>query len=346
MIKNEADIIRLIKQDSWMVRVLHAAQKLDLPDWWISAGFVRSKIWDVQHGYQTRTPLPDIDVIYFDEGCTAEAKEKEYEAYLRNFFPNTPWSVKNQARMHLLNGFPPYKSSQDGIAKFPETATALGVKLDSTGNILLTAPHGAEDAINMILKPSPFFEKDPQRLIIFEQRVAKKNWRKIWPEVKMLRLQKEDDLMIDFFRYNWQVRDEWFEWCQQLTLEQLTAQRTGGQGSILFTLFHIIDVEYSWIRAVKGMEDIRVDYAEYDTVEKLKTLSDRWRGEIEDFLTSYNDFSSKEEIYAPWLKMKFPAGEVFRHIISHEIHHTGQLSVWSRELNLKPVSANFIGRSF
>ncbi|UTR10900.1 nucleotidyltransferase family protein [Evansella sp. LMS18] len=191
MIRNEADIIFLIKQDSWMMRVLRAAQKLDLPDWWISAGFVRSKIWDVQHGYQTRTPLPDIDVIYFDEDCTVEAKEKEYESRLRNLLPDTPWSVKNQARMHVLNGFPPYISSQDGIAKFPETATALGVKLDIAGNILLTAPHGADDAIDMVLKPSPFYESAPERLNIFERRVRAKNWRDIWPEVKMSVWQKE-----------------------------------------------------------------------------------------------------------------------------------------------------------
>jgi uncharacterized damage-inducible protein DinB len=55
--------------------------------------------------------------------------------------------------------------------------------------------------------------------------------------------------MIDFFRYNWQVRDEWFEWCRQLTPEQLSEQRTGGQGSILFTLFHIID-EYRCLKSV------------------------------------------------------------------------------------------------
>jgi uncharacterized damage-inducible protein DinB len=37
-------------------------------------------------------------------------------------------------------------------------------------------------------------------------------------------------------------------------------------------------------------------------------------------------------------------GEVMRHVIAHEIHHMGQLSVWSRELDKKPVSANFIGK--
>ncbi|MBZ4317248.1 DinB family protein, partial [Mycobacterium tuberculosis] len=34
------------------------------------------------------------------------------------------------------------------------------------------------------------------------------------------------------------------------------------------------------------------------------------------------------------------------HIIAHEVHHIGQLSVWSRELRLQPVSSNFVGREF
>lgn len=33
-----------------------------------------------------------------------------------------------------------------------------------------------------------------------------------------------------------------------------------------------------------------------------------------------------------------------RHVIVHEIYHIGQISVWTRELNIQPVSANLIGR--
>ncbi len=37
-------------------------------------------------------------------------------------------------------------------------------------------------------------------------------------------------------------------------------------------------------------------------------------------------------------------GEVMRHVIAHEIHHKGQLSVWARELEKVPVNANLFGR--
>lgn len=50
-------------------------------------------------------------------------------------------------------------------------------------------------------------------------------------------------ILIKFFVYNWQVRDEWFDWCNQLTIKELLKNRIGGVENILFTLFlfHIID---------------------------------------------------------------------------------------------------------
>ena len=40
-----------------MMDLLKGAKSLNLPDWWICAGFVRSKIWDVLHGFDERTTI-------------------------------------------------------------------------------------------------------------------------------------------------------------------------------------------------------------------------------------------------------------------------------------------------
>lgn len=47
-IENEQDIIQLAKDDEWMMNILQNAKSLNLPDWWVCAGFVRSKIWDTR----------------------------------------------------------------------------------------------------------------------------------------------------------------------------------------------------------------------------------------------------------------------------------------------------------
>lgn len=123
-------------------------------------------------------------------------------------------------------------------------------------------------------------------------------------------------------------------------------ERTGGVGSILYTLFHIIDVEYSWLRGIQGKEDIVVEFADYDTPEKVKALSDRLRNEIAEFLSKDIDEFKNKVVYVPWDENKYTVEEILHHIIAHEIHHIGQLSIWSRELELTPVPANFIGRRF
>lgn len=43
---NEEKIFELITEDQWMMNILKAAKSLNLPDWWICAGFVCSKIWE------------------------------------------------------------------------------------------------------------------------------------------------------------------------------------------------------------------------------------------------------------------------------------------------------------
>ncbi|MCR2821284.1 nucleotidyltransferase family protein [Lederbergia panacisoli] len=184
-IHNEIDIICLIEQDYWMMNILHNAQSLELPDWWICAGFVRSKIWDELHGFTNRTPLLDIDVIYFEPHNLKEETEKEYEDHLRALDPTIPWSVKNEARMHIRNNVPPYESSTDAISKFPESATALGVKLDSNNQIILTAPHGIHDVIHLEVRPTPYILDNQLLTTLYEERILKKNWKSTWTKLEI-----------------------------------------------------------------------------------------------------------------------------------------------------------------
>ncbi|MGG0302396.1 nucleotidyltransferase family protein [Bacillus albus] len=182
-IQTEQDIIRLIENDEWMMNVLQMAKSLQLPDWWICAGFVRSKIWDTLHNYEARTATPDVDVIYYDSLHKDEIYERSLETKLMNMDATIPWSVKNQARMHVVNNMPPYSSSVDAISKFPETATALGVTLDDLNKVILIAPCGIEDVISLQVRPTAHFLETKERLQMYNARVTKKNWQNKWPNI-------------------------------------------------------------------------------------------------------------------------------------------------------------------
>ncbi|MFP7296877.1 nucleotidyltransferase family protein [Neobacillus niacini] len=185
MLKSNVDVIKLIQSDEKMMEIIKAASTLNLPDWWVCAGFVRAKIWDTLHGFNKRTETQDVDVIYFDQENVDENFEKELENKLVSMMPSIPWSVKNQARMHIINNLPPYTSSVDAISRFPETATALGIKLDEENNLVLTAPWGLEDVLHFEVKPTPYFTETKELAAIYEERLVKKNWKSIWHKIKV-----------------------------------------------------------------------------------------------------------------------------------------------------------------
>ena len=179
----EADLLALIAADSWRMACLEAVAALDLPDCWIGAGFVRSPVWDRLHGYETPTPLPDIDVIYHHQG-DGPAEEAAAEASLAEGLPGLPWSVRNQARMHLRNGDRPYRSTADALTHWLETPTAVAVRLGPRKGLELLAPLGLDDLFAMVVRPSPHARAG--RLAAYRARVAAKDWRSRWPKCRIL----------------------------------------------------------------------------------------------------------------------------------------------------------------
>ncbi len=184
------DIILLIQNDKWMMDVLKTVEALNLPDWWIGAGFVRGKVWDALHGYKKKTLVPDIDIIYFDkkdftkieEKSYSTEKEIEYQNALSKIMPKIKWSVTNQARMHLFHSDKPYKDSKESLSNWVETATCIGVRLNR-GKLTLIAPFGIGDLVGLVLKPTPKFNKNRN---IFNKRIKEKKWLEKWSKLQIL----------------------------------------------------------------------------------------------------------------------------------------------------------------
>jgi len=125
--------------------------------------------------------------------------------------------------------------------------------------------------------------------------------------------------------------------------EELLKIRTGGVGGILHTLFHIIDVEWSWIRIMQGKPDFQESFDEYQSLEKVKELDMLFKRDVEEFVAAWENELLQETKQDGSIET-LTWGEIMRHVIAHEIHHVGQMSVWAREIGKQPVSANLIRR--
>lgn len=164
------------------MEALKTAAILSLPDWCIAAGFVRNLVWDKLHDYGDPTPLNDIDLVYFNPQHVSAEKDAEIEQHLKSI-TGWPWSVKNQARMHLKNKDKPYLSSADAMTYWVEEQAAIGATLTHDNEVKIIAPFGLDIffnySITMNLKrPKPD---------AFKKRVANKGWLEKWPKLKAVR---------------------------------------------------------------------------------------------------------------------------------------------------------------
>ncbi len=178
---NEQDIINLVASDKWMMDVLYEAEQLDLPEWMIGAGFLRNKVWDYLHGIKRDVAdTNDIDLVYLDKKNVSEYEDEA----LSNKMSGTlglRWEIKNQAYMHTRHNHQPYNSTAEGISYWVETPTCVAVTTEN-GELEIIAPHGIEDLVNLVIRPSP----TRNDLELFHQRVAGKEWLLKWPKLKVV----------------------------------------------------------------------------------------------------------------------------------------------------------------
>ena len=102
--------------------------------------------------------------------------DADFEAALRRRC-EVPWSVKNQARMHLRNGDRPYRDCADALCHWAETCTAVALRLVGE-RLELLAPLGVDDLLALKVRPTAHFAGKPE---VYRRRLREKNWTARWP---------------------------------------------------------------------------------------------------------------------------------------------------------------------
>jgi uncharacterized protein len=184
----EQRLVALARATPWFMQALAAARSLGLASWCIGAGAVRTMVWDNLHGQSAPSALPDVDVAYFDAGDLSGARDRALEARLAALAPGVPWEVTNQAGVHLWferyfgKAVEPLASLQDGVATWPEYATAVGLWLDSQHAIGVIAPHGLDDLFDCVVRHNPARAS----VANFRQRLEQKRYQERWPQVRII----------------------------------------------------------------------------------------------------------------------------------------------------------------
>jgi len=178
----EEKLVEIMLMNPRTVLDLETVKSLELKNWFIAAGYVRNQVWDYLHNNKETLIFEDVDIIYYDSSDITEETDKKYEEQLRAINSNLNWSVKNQARMHLRNNHEPYFDIDDAMRRWPETATAVGIKLTDQGRIDVIAPHGLEDLFELKLRQSKYCNDRA----IFMKRIYDKKWLVRWNQLKIV----------------------------------------------------------------------------------------------------------------------------------------------------------------
>jgi hypothetical protein len=136
----------------------------------------------------TASTVADVDLAFFDPERLDPGRDAEVERALSVRLPGVPWDAKNQAAVHRwyprVFGFEvePLASTADGVATWPEPATAVAVRLEPGEQLLVVAPWGLADLLGIVCR------RNPRRVTVeeYRRRVAAKRIAERWPGVTIV----------------------------------------------------------------------------------------------------------------------------------------------------------------
>jgi uncharacterized protein len=178
--------LRLALQNPINCILMDRLPQLALKDAWLVAGSLFQTVWNLRSGRAPTEGIKDYDVFYFDgDDLSWDSEDKEIQR-VRNILGDVGANIelKNQARVHLWygerfgSGYPPLKSSCDGIDRFLVDCTRVAIRI-GRGVGELYAPSGLEELYAGVLRPNPL---NPRPKLFIEKA---ESYRARWPWLRV-----------------------------------------------------------------------------------------------------------------------------------------------------------------
>lgn len=179
---------QLVRADRELMRALRRLRALGPADGWLAAGAVRDTVWRYLHHADDLhaagpTKHADLDAIWFSTQRVHRSIDQRFEHQLNYRQQGGKWQVKNQVRMHRHQRDFPYQDLEVAMRHWPETATAIAVRLDWCGKLHILAPFGLDDLFGLKLRaPARCHTK---LRAAFHRRLANKRWLMRFPRLTL-----------------------------------------------------------------------------------------------------------------------------------------------------------------
>ena len=177
---------KLVSTNIEIQEIFKILRKFHLGHAYLCAGSIRTLVWNSLNQKPTNLVLGNLDIFYNSQFETAE-EHQVLNTQLNQTYSKYLWSLHNLSQVNPHTGH--HQGGQtvlDGIATFPETASAIGINLDFQGKVTIIAPYGLNDLFEFRLQPTPNFATSQAKLDLFTKRIERKQWLTTWPQVKVV----------------------------------------------------------------------------------------------------------------------------------------------------------------
>ena len=191
LIEPKSSHMALVEQairSSGLYELLIVLRNSHISDAWLVSGAIYQTLWN----HLTKRPegygIKDYDLIYFDNSDLSYNAEDKVIADLNAACAHLKLNVqtRNQARVHLWFPqhfgitYPQLRCALQSLLYYASTTHAIAARLNENDQLILKAPYGLSDAVEMVLRPNPIL---PNK-ITYEKKCAR--LVKLWPELKIL----------------------------------------------------------------------------------------------------------------------------------------------------------------
>lgn len=155
-----AALLEIVQDSPVLMRTLHLARDMALPDWWLVSGAIYGQVWNALTGRAEMQGVKDIDLFYFDPDTSYAAEDRQIRRAAALFPPDPPVELRNQARVplwypaHFGRPYPAIRTSAEAIDHFACTTHCVGLRLEGDDSLTLYAPFGLNPIFAFRLEPN------------------------------------------------------------------------------------------------------------------------------------------------------------------------------------------------
>lgn len=122
-----------------------------------------------------------------------------------------------------------------------------------------------------------------------------------------------------------------------LSAGQVDEQREGMYGSVRGVLWHLAQVEFVYLRLIRGLPPERL--SRELTVDQIEAvLAESGAGLVEEARSR----SPEERVHIPWFERDFAVAQCLRQVLTHSANHRADINGWLPRFGVASTDQDYI----